>query len=454
MYRIEGRLSPKEILEIVNMFESHEMMDLLSKQEYYEGNNPYIVQRNLVDTKSGAPDWRVRVPYARKIINTVTGYMYKAGNVKYEYSKSGAKYEEKIDVIFKRNNEHIKTSQLGKNVSIYGYGCELFYLDNGEITWANADVKQIIPLYSYDIEPKLLAFIRFYRRKNGNTFIDVYYDDVQQSYVREKDASVELEYIGNTINPFAGPPLNVISNNEEKIGDFEPFINGGLIDAYDVLCSDSMNEFDRFAWAYLLLSDTLDAKDEMTIKQKRIFENLGKDGFAKFLTKDIPTQYIQFMRDWIKKEIHEQSHIPDFLEMSTGGDLSGVALERLLYDFEYICATKETYFKKGLYNRFKIIDPIVNISDSEFIQDDIIINMVRNKPIDNVTNGTLFNIYWGKLSSETVISNFAPFVEDPEAELEKANEESLANMEMFRFEEENTDDESGEGTSSTEQIQE
>ena len=72
----------------------------------------------------------------------------------------------------------------------------------------------------------------------------------------------------------------------------------------------------------MLLSDGLNKEDAENIKSQRMFEHLGKDGFVKFLTKDIPTNFFQFMKDWIKQEIHQQTHIPDFLDMS-GGQLTG-----------------------------------------------------------------------------------------------------------------------------------
>ena len=80
------------------------------------------------------------------------------------------------------------------------------------------------------------------------------------------------------------------------MGDFEAV--QPLIDAYDVLMSDSMNEFDRFAWAYLVLKGfQLSKNDVEDIKFKRVFQNLDEKSAIEFLTKEIPTEFVKHMGD-------------------------------------------------------------------------------------------------------------------------------------------------------------
>jgi SPP1 family phage portal protein len=194
-----------------------------------------------------------------------------------------------------------------------------------------------------------------------------------------------------------------------------------------------MNEEDRFAWAYLLLSDGLAEKDAQKIKDRRMFTNLSEKGFVKFLTKDIPTNFFQFMEEWIRKEIHRQTHIPDFLDMSAG-PLTGAALDRLLYDFEFLCATKETFFKDGLYDRILMLDSLKNITDSEFVSEDIEIVMQRNRPADNLSNAQIATAYKMSglpITDKTLVENFAPFVKNVDEEIAFYEEQQQAQMEMF-----------------------
>jgi SPP1 family phage portal protein len=64
-------------------------------------------------------------------------------------------------------------------------------------------------------------------------------------------------------------PIATYKNNEELIGDFEPVLS--LIDAYDTMESDTVNDFDYFVDAYLALYGfTADADDIVKMKENRV----------------------------------------------------------------------------------------------------------------------------------------------------------------------------------------
>jgi SPP1 family phage portal protein len=429
------KLTPDEIKEYIKRFQVEMLPDIERKEKYYMGDNPYVAQRSN-DSTSGAPDWRVRVSYARKIVNTVAGYMFKPGNIKYILDKN----QDALNNIFTINKEVIKSSQIGKIISAQGVGYELFMADeSGNPIWVIADNKEIIPFYTNDLNSKLFCFIRYIELEEENEpvyMVDVYYADVIEHYRFKKNRVEKIAKDTKNIYAKSGmPPLNVIKNNDEMIGDYETVIwngkNAGLIDAYDVIYSDGMNEEDRFAWAYLLLSDQLSKEDADKIKSTRAFQNLGNEGFVKFLTKDIPTDFFAHMQKSIKSEIHQQTHVPDFLDMTIGNEMSGVALDRLLYDFEFICTAKETYFKDGLINRIRMLDALTNLTDSEMVSQDVTIIMERNKPIDSQTNAEVATKYKQSglpILDKTLVENFAPFVKDVDKEIEEYDKQEEENF--------------------------
>jgi SPP1 family phage portal protein len=194
-----------------------------------------------------------------------------------------------------------------------------------------------------------------------------------------------------------------------------------LIDAYDVLASDSMNEFDRFAWAYLLLVGfQLKEKDLKEIKRKRVFEKLPDKSAVDFLTKDIPTEFIQFMANWIKQEIHKQSFIPDIDELKFSGAVSGVAIDKFIYLMEYVAVDKESFYHLGLKKRLKMINRITPFKDLNKIE----IQFTRNLPNNEVEKVDNYVKLDGRgISRETLIKHYLTWVKDPQAELEKAIEE-------------------------------
>ncbi len=404
-------LDSTEIKHIYDEFESDVKPSLNDNEMYYLGENPAILKRNYADA-ADTPDNKIPISYARKIINTITGYMYKPGNITYTFENN---QEDVIRDLFKVNSEPIKTSRLGRMASTFGVSYELHYKDKQSEDsvidrFVPIDPRELIPVYDYSIEPKIKAAIRFFG-KGKFVYFEVYYDRIVKEYVYETGTKAVLTNTGDRVHFFERLPVIVFKNNEEEISDFEPVKK--LIDAYDVLMSDSMNEFDRFAFAYLLMTQNIDDTDLAKIKKLRVFTNLESADAVQFLTKEIPYGFIQNMIDQIRFEIHNQSHVPNFTDVKTGEQISGVALDRLLYDFEFIAATKEAYFMQALEDRFKLLG-----------YEDAIITMKRNKPTDKANDASLYNQYYNKgISTETLIAEFAPFVDDPIAEMEAAQKE-------------------------------
>ena len=175
---------------------------------------------------------------------------------------------------------------------------------------------------------------------------------------------------------------------------------------------------------------------------------LDKEAVVKFLTKDIPTDYIEFMANWIKREIHRQSFIPDVDELKFSGAASGVAIDKFIYLMEYIAVDKQSYYEIGLRKRLNLINKIKPFQDVE----EISILFKRNLP----NNEPLMNEQYVKLdgrgvSRKTMMERYLTWVEDPEAELEEFKEQQKEMKDtMFDLEEEDGDTESDEEFDQTE----
>jgi len=224
-------------------------------------------------------------------------------------------------------------------------------------------------------------------------------------------------------------PLAIYKNNEEQIGDFAPVIR--LINAYDVLMSDSMNEFDRFAWAYLLLKGmSLSQEGAEKVKRQRVFEQLEDTGDVAFLTKTIDTDFIKFMADLLRSEIHRQSGIPN-LEDYDGAGASGKTLTKFIYLMELFTDPKESYFKDGLFKRAELINAILSMTGSGGDVSEMDVVMTRNTPDNSDEQAEIFNKYAGGISAKTRIEHFADFVDDPEEELKMVEEEQSILGDIF-----------------------
>ena len=428
MIKMEPRESftGEEVTKLVDAFKGSERYRQYADNfEYFKGQNPFILSR-VVPESQGAPDNRIPVSYGRRIINIVTGYMYRPGLV--QYTSEDEQYFKELQRVFDVNLEPIKTEQIGKQTSIQGVGYEFHYVTGdtkGDTVRAiprftKLPATEVIPIYDNEVEPKLWGFIRFIRQQDKEVAW-FYTDKAYQKYAREgeKDNS-EFIQVDTGTHYYGAPPLVVYRNNEETIGDFEPVTH--LIDAYDVLVSDSMNEFDRFSFAYLVMKGmSLSQEDAERLKRTRVFENLGEKDAVEFLTKEMATEFIQFMTGLIRNEIHRQSGIPNLEDYDASG-ASGKTMSKFIYLMELFTDPKESYFKTGLYERIVLIDRIL-AKGTEPDPGRVSIVMNRNTPDNSLEQAEIFNKFAGFISQRTLIENFADFVDDVDEEMEQVAEE-------------------------------
>jgi SPP1 family phage portal protein len=402
-------LTDKEILDYINNYEINEIPKLNDLWEYYRGKNVKILTRKPPDPNN--PDNHISVGYGRKIVTTFTGYAYRPGYITYKAAeKADELYTKAIKDNFKLNKEIIKTNRAGRNTAIFGVAYEIVYIDKDFIVDNNTvnikavprfysvDPRELILIYNFESEPKKKVAIRFYKIKDALYKVEVYYDDKIQLYDRIREENTvnkewKLQLKEEYPNFFGEIPVVAYYFGDEMIGVIDPVIT--LIDAYDTLVTDSMNEFDRFAFAYLImkrfgLTDQIKKQEpgmvENTLrllKRRRIFEHLPVDADIKFLTKDIPDAFISFMSTLLRDQIHIQSHVPDFTSEKMSG-ASGIAIQRLLFDFENVVSSTEADFDVGLNDRIRLITAIIAKSDStkKGTSDQISIAHKRNVPLN------------------------------------------------------------------------
>ena len=437
-HNFDLRLTPKEILTIVDDYKKDVVPQVDERNDYAKGNNPAILKRI---TPSGTPDNRVPVPYARRITNVITSYMFKPGLI--SYASENQAYLDALLEIFEANKEELQSYQIGWQTTVHGVGYEMFYgeglepeptLIDGQLGYnrtiprfEKVPIREIIPIYDFDINPNLRSFIHFWTVEAEEVeYIDVYYDDMKVSYERRKEQNALL-LVGEQDHGFARVPLVVYENNEDCIGDFAPVVP--LIDAYDVLMSDSMNEFDRFAQAYLIAKGfTISEDDAEKMKHKRALSLMNPDDSIEFLTKPVETAFIQYLSDHLRAEIHRGSGIPNLDDYKWGGQSSGETVTKFIYLMDLFVGIKESYFKEGLQQRIELLTDYAGLPG---IPKDIEVIMNRHEPDKSMVQADLLVKYSGHVSQKTLIENFADFVDNAEEELEAMAEESKMKADLF-----------------------
>ena len=201
---------------------------------------------------STKPNNKIANSYASYITDTLVGYFM---GKPVSYNADDDKVLEELNMIFEYNDEADENIELAKNASIYGVAYEMLYMSEEEVRFKSLDPKQCIPIFDDTIDSNLLAFIRYYDnydvvQDKTTTIIELITDTTITRYQCGNNYS-NFTLLDSYKHYFGMVPIAIFKNNEEELGDFETVIS--LIDAYDKLESDSLNDFEYFVDAYLAL---------------------------------------------------------------------------------------------------------------------------------------------------------------------------------------------------------
>ena len=418
----DNRLSEKQITQLISNRED-EKPELLLLQRYYLGDNPGIMDRLIELGK-----YRLPVPYGRLLVKIVVGFMYKAGLISYAITQDeGTKdtYFSEIEEVFQDNREAELNTELGKDQTLFGEAYELHYIDNddGKDQFAKIPVFEFIPVYSYEIKPKLIAGIRYFRKEDvqhQQYQVEIYYAD-RIDYAELIGG--KLREVETKSHPFGQVPVVVYRNNEELKGDLEHIIK--LIDANDLLISTFLDDEEKFAEAVLLIyGKLLDQETVDKLKKLRVIDGLRETDRLEYLTKDLSTSGRKELLDIIRQEIHRQSLIPDMVDTSVLGQKSGEAFIYLFALFELLAGEKQSYFAQGLKKRIELITAVMSYpkGSSAGNPHDIKITFTRNLPKNLVMIADVVSKLWGMVSKKTLLAQL-PFIDNAETELDQIDSE-------------------------------
>lgn len=423
----------------------------LNDLDYYVGKNVTINKKNNTDKNN--PDSRISIPYARTMSQIVKGYMYKPGLITYQ--SKNEKYIEQLQEIFNENNEELKTSELGENQSKYGLGVELLYTDEMKNQEGQEKIiprftpikpEECIFIFNMEIEPKLIGTIRYYIVEEDKELdkriwrVEIYYLDRVEIYkmiekISQKETPILQETFPNNLGEI---PFILYLNNQEYHADYQPVQT--LVDSYDLLMSDAINETNRFANAYMILKNYIFANSEDENEKRRKLENIKSkrlielidNGEVSFLTKEIPSEFIDMLKNTLREDIEYHSHIPDFRSKNFEAK-SGIAMMWALFDFENLAGDKQALFEQGLQRRIELINKFLNIKAVE--TDKVHINFERNTPIDNtvIINEIVQLKASGIVADQILIERLQKLgiIDDVDQAMQLLDEQKEKNMEMM-----------------------
>ena len=189
-------------------------------REYYNNNNFAIMNRRYNDPKK--PQNKLSHPFASYITNMAVGYFL--GNP-ISYNSENEELLNRLNEIFKYNDEADNNVTLAKHTSIGGYAVELLYVDedsNARFTALPADEVAIV--YDNTLEENILCAVRYFDEEvvgedEIKTTINVYTPTHIQTYeLKDNEISKTEE---DKEHYFGDVPVSVYINNDEMYGDFE-----------------------------------------------------------------------------------------------------------------------------------------------------------------------------------------------------------------------------------------
>ena len=328
--------------------------------------------------------------------------------------------------------------------SIYGVAYDYTYAAEGksELMTRNLESENTFIVQDDSIEQKELFGVYYYIRRNSATNEEKYiatvctenliYNFELSTDYSEEQAMPEEQGVAHNMREC---PITEYKNNKFNIGDFEQQI--GLIDAYNMLMADRVNDKEQFIDAILviygsLLGDTEDESKEAhkKLKSEKLLE-MDQDARAEYLTRQLDETGAETLRKAIKEDIYTFSHIPNLTDENFSGNTSGVAMEYKLLGLEMVTKIKERYYRKGLRKRIRLFCNFLELKAISMESDSIIPVFSRALPKNLVETAQIIANLDGKVSTRTLIQ-LLPFVEDPDAEVENVKKEKEDNVEAQR----------------------
>ena len=336
-------------------------------KDAYEGSHAILTRVR----PSGMPNSRLVHDFPRYIATMAAGYL--AGKpVRYETDGESAA----LDAVLERYSRCAADSvdaELARNASIYGRGVELVFADgDAQPRTASLDPARAFVVYDDTVESKPMFGVHLVPELDELGGVrgwrtEVYTDREIIRYVSSGpgEAGAETE---RTAHFFGSVPMVEYWNGEDERGDFEGVMT--LIDAYDRLQSDRVNDKAQFVDALLLLYGcTMETDDRgrtpgQQLREDKLLALPDSDARAEWLCKQMGEADVEVLKKALAADIHKLSMVPDLSDVQFGGNESGVAMRFKLLGLEQLTGIKERWFREALRQRLRLFSAFLAMRGS------------------------------------------------------------------------------------------
>jgi SPP1 family phage portal protein len=342
----------------------------------------------------------------------------------------------KLTDIYRAANTDSVDNELAEHASLYGVGVEMLYLDErARLKTAALDPARSFVVYDDSAEHRPVMGIALRNRiqfpAKAERFEAAVYTSAE-SFEMAGASPYDMAVVSAPVSHyFPGVPMVEYWNNARELSDVEPVIS--LIDAYDGLQSDRLNDKQQFADSLLVFTGISgfapsdDPNDSRSLGRRlREDQNLSMpnpDAKVEWITKQLNESDAQVLASAIRDDLHRLSMIPDMSDEKFAGRVSGVSMRYKLMGFEQLTRVKERWFREGLRSRLRLASGVMTLeSGVSFDPEKVQITFNRSLPVNMLEEAQALVALRGLVPDELLLSQ-ASFVDDAKAALTMRKED-------------------------------
>lgn len=371
-------------------------------KRYYDGGHAIDERRRA----EGLPNSHLTHDFPHYICTMAAGYLI-GSPVSYEADEPHRAALDGVMEQYRRCSVDSVDVELARAASLYGRGVELLFADaEAKPRTAALDPRTAFVVYDDTVENRPMFGVRLVPllRDDGDEAgwaVEVYTGDCIQRFSCRGLGAVDAP-VSRTPHFFGGVPMVEYWNGEDERGDFEGVLS--LIDAYDRLQSDRLNDKAQFVDALLLLYGCTMETDERgrtpgeQLRQDKVLALPDADARAEWLCKQLNEADTEVLKRALASDIHKLSMVPDLSDERFSGNLSGVAMRYKLLGLEQLIKVKERWFREALRQRLERFASFLTLRGAPTL-DVNAVRMIfsRSLPVDALEQAEAINALRGLL---------------------------------------------------------
>ena len=314
---------------------------------------------------------------------------------------------------------------VGTDASNCGIGWLHYWLDGGKFKYSKVDPKQIIPIYSNNLEEKLIGVLRAYRciDEDGKAKQRCEYWDSEKVRFFEEESS-------NTYVPFFFPDVGEEMRHDCGAVPFIPFYNNSmrtsdldsiktLIDAYDRTLSGFANDIDDVQEIIFVLKNYGGTDKDEFIKDLRLNKmiKVDDDGGVDTIRAEVPYEARTSFLEIVRKQIFVSGRGVD-PEAEKIGNASGESLKFLYSLLEGKAGLTESEFRLSVSELVKAVCRTQGIQEPKLVEQ----TWTRNKIKNDMENAQIAAQSKNIISDKSILKNH-PWVDNVEEEMQELKEQ-------------------------------